>query len=124
MMGLELYIDVTIKETATGHIISFDPACSYNKSFHIFWFDGWAAAPVRRSWIEIINRYGGTHYTEEDNLIFFPQTALREMCSCSVIAVYRRKIAISWISKSASGTAQNVSNDTAHPTKRNNDIAI
>lgn len=81
-MGLELYIDATIKETTTGRIISFDPAYSYNKSFHIFWFDGWDAAPVRRSWIEIINRYGGTHYTEEDNLIFFPQTALREMCSC------------------------------------------
>ena len=81
-MGLEVYIDVNIKEKATGRKISFHPDYPLDKSISIFWFDGWDAAPVLHSWIEIINRYGGTHYTGHDNSMPFPQTALREMCSC------------------------------------------
>ena len=81
-MGLDVYIDATIKEKATGRIISYDPDYPPDKQITIFHFDGWDAAPVMRSWIEIINRYGGTHYTRHDNSMPFPQTALREMCSC------------------------------------------
>ena len=81
-MGLDVYIDATIKEKATGRIISYDPDYPPDKQITIFHFDGWNAAPVMRSWIEIINRYGGTHYTRHDNSMPFPQTALREMCSC------------------------------------------
>ena len=81
-MGLEVYIDVNIKEKATGRIISFNPDYPSDKSISIFWFDGWDVAPVLRSWIEIINRYSGTHYTDQDYSMPFPQTALREMCSC------------------------------------------
>nr|DAG17468.1 MAG TPA: hypothetical protein [Caudoviricetes sp.] len=82
MMGLDVYIDAIIKEKATGRIISYNPAYPSEKSITIFYFDGWNAAPVLHSWIEIINRYGGTHYTRHDNSMPFPQTALREMCSC------------------------------------------
>lgn len=81
-MGLEVYIDVNIKEKASGRIISFNPDYPSDKSISIFWFDGWDVAPVLRSWIEIINRYSGTHYTDQDYSMPFPQTALREMCSC------------------------------------------
>lgn len=81
-MGLDVYIDVTIKEKATGRIISYNPAYPSKKKITIFHFDGWNAAPVLRSWIEIINRYGGSHYTDHDNFMSFPQNALREMCSC------------------------------------------
>lgn len=81
-MGLDVYIDAIIKEKATGRIISYNPAYPSEKSITIFYFDGWNAAPVLHSWIEIINRYGGTHYTRHDNSMPFPQTALREMCSC------------------------------------------
>lgn len=82
-MGLDVYILAAIKEKATGRIISCDPDELSEKRITIFWFDGWDAQRLMRSWIEIINRYGGTHYAENtDNFMPFPQTALREMCSC------------------------------------------
>lgn len=81
-MGLDVYIDATIKEKATGRIISYDPDYPSDKQITIFHFDGWNAAPVLHSWIEIINRYGGTHYSGHDNSMPFLQNALREMCSC------------------------------------------
>ena len=75
-------IVVRFRAKATGRIVSYNPAYPSEKSITIFHFDGWDAAPVLRSWIEIINRYGGTHYTGHDNSMPFPQTALREMCRC------------------------------------------
>lgn len=81
-MRLDLYIDAAIKEKATGRMISFHPDYPSEKSIPIFWFNGGNAYILLDSWIEIINRYGGTQYTNHDNVMPFPQTALREMCSC------------------------------------------
>ena len=95
-MGLDLYIEAKITEKATGRCITmpdteearkrlldpneFDPeACQY---FTVLWMCGWDAAVPRNSWIDIINRYLKTNYSYEDIIIPFPQSALREMCSC------------------------------------------
>ena len=93
-MGLDLYIEAKITEKATGRCITMpdteeawmsllDPdyhqACQY---FTVLWMCGWSASAPRNSWIDIINRYLKTNYGYEDIVIPFPQSALREMCSC------------------------------------------
>ena len=96
-MGLDLYIEAKITEKATGRCISAcDP--SYTESplpdpsddifaedgqyFCVRWMCGWDAGAVLNSWISVINRHQKTAYTGKETLIPFPQSALREMCSC------------------------------------------
>ncbi|MBQ6168623.1 MAG: hypothetical protein IJK30_01570 [Ruminococcus sp.] len=94
-MGLDLYIEAKITEKATGRCISvpntkeikdywfkYDDPDEDHKHFCILWMCGQKAAAVRNSWIDIINRYMNTNYNYNDFRIPFPQTALREMCSC------------------------------------------
>jgi len=94
-MGLDLYIEAKITEKATGRCISvpntkeikdhwfkYDDPDEDHKHFCILWMCGQKAAAVRNSWIDIINRYMNTNYNYNDLRIPFPQTALREMCSC------------------------------------------
>lgn len=95
-MGLDLYIKAKIIEKATGRCITvpntneinnywFDTDAPNHEDYQYFsvlWMCGWSAVTVRNSWIDIINRYTNTSYSYDDFIIPFPQSALREMCSC------------------------------------------
>jgi len=81
-MGLDLYIDVKITEKSTGICITTREDVTYEGYFSLLWWDGYNFSSLRNSLIEIVNRYSKTHYTSEDFVIPFPQSALREICSC------------------------------------------
>lgn len=95
-MGLDLYIEAKITEKTTGRCITvpntknvkdhwFDTDTSVREEYQYFcvlYMCGHNAAVVRNSWIDIINRYMDKNYSNEDRFIPFPQSALRELCSC------------------------------------------
>lgn len=82
-MGLDLYIEAKITEKATGKCITYEKRNFMdNGYFCLICWDGFSFASLRNSLIEIANRYSKKHYTFNDYIIPFPQSALREICSC------------------------------------------
>ena len=88
-MGLDLYIEAKITEKGSKKCISVsnDPflcpeSDEDNYWFNVIWLFGQHSFPVRESLIDIVNRYTGNKYTCNDFEMPFPQSALREMCSC------------------------------------------
>ncbi|MBQ8966555.1 hypothetical protein [Ruminococcus sp.] len=83
-MGYQLYIEARIKERASGKVVSLhnkkDPCDEW---LTIGWTCGRDAYPMTEALVEVINRYSDRQYDlEQDHEIYFPQKALREMCSC------------------------------------------
>lgn len=83
-MGLDLYIEARIREKKTRRIISVSSGDEYVYEddigfFEICWWCSWIFEDIRAKMIEICNRHAGTHYSDSDNVIPIPQSALRDI---------------------------------------------
>lgn len=95
-MGLDLYIEAKITEKTTRRCITvpntknvkgywFNSDTTVHDEYQYFcvlYMCGHNVAVVRNSWIDIINRYANKNYSNKEHFIPFPQSALREICSC------------------------------------------
>lgn len=83
-MGLDLYIEARIREKKTGRIISSGEREEYEDEkdkgyFEVCWWCSWIFCDVRTKMIEICNQHLETNYTDSDEIIPVPQSALREI---------------------------------------------
>lgn len=71
-------------------LLSYDKSCQQrllrdthdDGCFFVLWMCGDTARPVLKSWVDILQRYSESVISTDDIEIYFPQSALREMCSC------------------------------------------
>ena len=95
-MSFYFYIEAKITEKATGRCITVPDTknvCDYwfrdgdyadedSRYFDVLEICGRDSQALCRSWIDIINRYTKTNRKFGDRFLPFPETALREICSC------------------------------------------
>ena len=84
-MGYDLFIETRIIERATGKAITIkDKQRNLDGTWvQIAYTCSRDNYPMTEALVEIINRYSDKKYDlKEDHDIYFPQNALRELCSC------------------------------------------
>ena len=94
-MGLDLYIEALIREKKTGKIISnpYKDGYAYGKKqengfFEVCWWCGHDFGDIIDKMIDICNRHMNTSYTNKDDEIPVPQSALREIYALLVKRSY------------------------------------
>ncbi|MBD5159604.1 MAG: hypothetical protein HDT23_05105 [Ruminococcus sp.] len=84
-MGLDLYIEALIREKKTGRVISNPYEDGF---FEVCWWCGHDFGDIIDKMIDICNRHMNTSYTDEDDEIPVPQSALRDIYALLVKRSY------------------------------------